>query len=203
MKLTSMAAATAVAVAIMASGCRYNKANSGDAEANGPDTGTAPQAQTGNPQDLTAITDKDADLTGSTGGSLDTLTAAAAGKTFRERGYAPCTDVSFEPVYFGFDATAIAPAELAKVEAVAKHLSENPGRVVSIEGNCDERGSNEYNMSLGQDRAIVIGNFLAQNGISRDRIETISRGETNPAVEGKGESAWAKNRRGEFIILAR
>ena len=104
-------------------------------------------------------------------------------------------------MYFGFDATAIRPEELGKVEAVAAHLAANPARVVSIEGNCDERGSNEYNMSLGEDRAIIIGNFLAQNGISRDRIETVSRGETNPAVEGSGESVWSRNRRGEFVIM--
>ena len=55
-------------------------------------------------------------------------------------------------------------------------------------------------MSLGEDRAIIISNFLAQNGIARERMETISRGETNPAAEGTGESVWSKNRRGEFVI---
>lgn len=196
MKISMCVWAAAVAVALATTGCRYNKANNGgdgDIAADGRDTGANPQALDVNQQDLTPAGDA---LQGGTLGDL-----AAAGKTFREQGYTPCTDVAFSPVYFGFDATAVAPGELPKIEAVVQHLAANPARVVSIEGNCDERGSNEYNMSLGEDRAIVIANFLAQNGISRARIETVSRGETNPAVEGSGESAWSKNRRGEFVIL--
>ena len=130
------------------------------------------------------------------GGNLSDL----ASGSFKDRGYTQCTDVSFAPVYFRFDATKIEESELAKVEAVARHLADNPDRVVTIEGNCDERGSNEYNLSLGDDRAIIISNYLASNGIARNRMETVSRGETNPAVEGHGESAWSQNRRGEFII---
>jgi len=189
MKISMSMAATAVAVVVLASGCRYDKANSdetGDADA-------AKDIPTQQGVDVKADVDESA-----TSGTLDDL--AAAGKSFKDRGYALCTDVSFTPVYFAFDATSIRPEELGKIEAVARHLLDNPDRVVSIEGNCDERGSNEYNMSLGEDRAIIISNFLAQNGIARERMETISRGETNPAAEGTGESVWSKNRRGEFVI---
>lgn len=189
MKISMSMAATAVAVVVLASGCRYDKANSdetGDADA-------AKNIATQQGVDVKADVDDSA-----TSGSLDDL--AMAGKSFKDRGYALCTDVSFTPVYFAFDATSIRPEELGKIEAVARHLLDNPDRVVSIEGNCDERGSNEYNMSLGEDRAIIISNFLAQNGIARERMETISRGETNPAAEGTGESVWSKNRRGEFVI---
>ena len=70
-----------------------------------------------------------------------------------------------------------------------------------IEGNCDERGSNEYNMSLGENRAIIIRNYLIQSGISADRIQTRSYGEEKPAVMGSDESAWSRNRRGEFAIF--
>lgn len=199
MKFSTGFAAAAVAMAMVTGGCRYNKAGG-----SGADALDAADVAESNPTDLSSSTGDIATIgegASLQGGDLESL--AAKGKTFAEQGYKPCGDVSFEPVYFGFDATAIAPAELAKVEAVAKHLAGNPARVVSIEGNCDERGSNEYNMSLGEDRAIVIGNFLAQNGIARERIETVSRGETNPAAEGSGESVWAKNRRGEFIIMSK
>ena len=83
---------------------------------------------------------------------------------------------------------------------MAKHLKDNPDRVVSIEGNCDERGSTEYNVSLGENRALIAKNYLVQNDIADSRIKTVSRGEENPAVEGTGESVWSQNRRDEFFI---
>ena len=83
---------------------------------------------------------------------------------------------------------------------MAQHLTSRPERVVVVEGNCDERGSNEYNMALGDQRAVVIRNYLVQNGIAADRIQHRSYGEEKPAVDGHDESAWSRNRRGEFAI---
>jgi peptidoglycan-associated lipoprotein len=114
--------------------------------------------------------------------------------------YTRCTDVDFAPVYFGFDSTVVPQGELGKIDAVAQHLTAKTDRVVVVEGNCDERGSNEYNMSLGENRAIIIRNYLVQNGISADRIQTRSYGEEKPAAVGNDESAWSRNRRGEFAI---
>ena len=82
-----------------------------------------------------------------------------------------------------------------------KHLKDNSDRVVVIEGNCDERGSAEYNLSLGENRAIIVRNYLVQSEIAADRIQTRSYGEEKPAVDGHDESAWAKNRRAEFAIF--
>ena len=183
MKIQTVLTVVAVAFSLLASGCRYNKSGVGGADGD---------ALGGSGSDISADVSSD-DIQG---GSLDDI----SGKSFKDRGYTRCTDVEFAPVYFGFDATAINPDELGKIEAVAKHLADNPDRVVTIEGNCDERGSNEYNIPLGENRAIMVANYLGQNGISSDRIETVSRGETNPAVAGSGEEAWSKNRRGEFII---
>ena len=118
----------------------------------------------------------------------------------KDPNYTRCTDVEFEPVYFGFDASNLAASELAKIEAVAQHLKENADRVVIVEGNCDERGSNEYNLELGSLRAISIRDYLATLGIDGNRIQTKSYGEEKPAVQGSGEEAWARNRRGEFAI---
>jgi peptidoglycan-associated lipoprotein len=115
--------------------------------------------------------------------------------------YTRCTDVNFEPVYFGFDSTVVPQGELGKIDAVAQHLTEKTDRVVVVEGHCDDRGSNEYNMSLGENRAIIIRNYLVQNGISADRIQTRSYGEEKPAAVGNDESAWSRNRRGEFAIF--
>ena len=184
MKLQTIMALFAVSLALFASGCRYNKATGAGVAGEGLDNGGVSGIES------------NVDDTSIESGSIDDLSK----KSFKDRGYTLCTDVSFEPVYFAFDATAIKPDELGKIEAVAKHLADNPDRVVTIEGNCDERGSNEYNVTLGEDRAIMVSNFLGQNGVSAERYETVSRGETNPAVAGSGDEAWSKNRRGEFII---
>ena len=103
--------------------------------------------------------------------------------------YTRCTDVNFAPVYFGFDSTVVPQGELGKIDAVAQHLTEKTDRV-----------SNEYNLSLGENRAIIIRNYLVQNGIAADRIQTRSYGEERPAATGSGESVWSLNRRGEFAI---
>lgn len=187
MKLQSILVLAAVSIAVLASGCRYNKAKTsagaGAGEGEGANVG---QIDINSQVDESAIES----------GSLDSLSKGS----FKDRGYTLCADVVFQPVYFAFDAATIKPDELGKIEAVAKYLADNPDRVVTIEGNCDERGSNEYNIPLGENRAIMVANYLGQNGIASDRIETVSRGETNPAVVGSGEEAWSKNRRGEFII---
>lgn len=191
MKFSTCMAVFAVTLAVATCGCRYNKVNGGAGDGSETDLATS-GVDVGTETDI--ATSDEALAIG--GGNLSDL----ASGSFKDRGYTQCTDVSFAPVYFRFDATKIEESELAKVEAVARHLADNPDRVVTIEGNCDERGSNEYNLSLGDDRAIIISNYLASNGIARNRMETVSRGETNPAVEGHGESAWSQNRRGEFII---
>ena len=130
-----------------------------------------------------------------------TVTASGdIGENKFEDMFARCTDVDFSPVYFGFDSTVVPQGELGKIDAVAQHLTSRPERVVVVEGNCDERGSNEYNMALGDQRAVVIRNYLVQNGIAADRIQHRSYGEEKPAVDGHDESAWSRNRRGEFAI---
>ena len=115
--------------------------------------------------------------------------------------YVRCTDVAFEPVYFGFDASNLQPSEMSKIEAVATHLKQT-GRVVIVEGNCDERGSNEYNLSLGEIRAIAIRDYLVTLGVNVQSVQTKSYGEEKPAVVGSNEGAWSKNRRGEFAVFA-
>lgn len=109
--------------------------------------------------------------------------------------------VNYGPIYFGFDSYALPPAELAKVDQVARHLQSNPSHVLVIEGHCDERGSNEYNLSLGENRALAVRSYLVNLGIAPDRIQTRSYGEEKPAVAGYGEEVWRLNRRGEFALF--
>lgn len=104
------------------------------------------------------------------------------------------------PVYFGFDSSRLSGDALAKLEAHATWLRENPRFKVIVEGHCDERGTTEYNLALGARRAKEVRDYLERLGVDGERLETHSWGEEMPAVQGHGESAWAKNRRAEFRL---
>ena len=104
-------------------------------------------------------------------------------------------------VYFEFDRATIKPSETGKIEEVAKYLQANPMHAVQIEGHCDERGTEQYNLSLGERRALSVREYLVTAGIQPDRVFTISYGESRPAEPGHNEAAWAKNRRGVFVLL--
>ncbi len=112
----------------------------------------------------------------------------------------PVQGVKFAPVYFAFDSYVLPPSEISKIEQVAQHLQQNPNHVLVVEGNCDERGSNEYNMALGENRALAVRTHLVNLGVSADRIQTRSYGEEKPAVSGTGEEVWRLNRRDEFAL---
>ncbi|MCM8816410.1 MAG: peptidoglycan-associated lipoprotein Pal [Candidatus Omnitrophica bacterium] len=106
----------------------------------------------------------------------------------------------FQPIYFDFDKYNIKTSEHAKLRAIADYLKKNPDISILIEGHCDERGTDEYNLVLGEKRALSTRNFLIGLGISPKRLYTISYGESMPADPGHNEEAWAKNRRCEFKI---
>ena len=198
MKAIAICGALAFAVA----GCKYD-----DEAADG--TGSEVVGTDVNTDDGGAASGTDVATDSGTTTAVDTanadttsLTDAIGNTPFdQDPNYARCTDVDFAPVYFGFDASALPAGEMTKIEAVAAHLQEKPGRVVIIEGNCDERGSNEYNLSLGDLRATSIRAYLESLGIAPNRIQTKSYGEEKPAVIGHDESAWSKNRRGEFAVF--
>ena len=104
-------------------------------------------------------------------------------------------------VYFEFDRATIKPGETSKIEDVAKYLQGNPTHAVQIEGHCDERGTEQYNLSLGERRALSVREYLVTAGVQPERVFTISFGEAKPAVTGHNEAAWSKNRRGVFVLL--
>lgn len=104
-------------------------------------------------------------------------------------------------VYFEFDRSTIKASERVKVEEVALYLKTQTGVKLMVEGHCDERGTEEYNRALGERRALSLREYLVNLGISPERVYTISYGEDQPAVPGHNEAAWAKNRRGVFVLL--
>ena len=106
-----------------------------------------------------------------------------------------------QTVYFEFDRSNVKPAELPKIQSVASHLKDQPTFKVLIEGHCDERGTPEYNRSLGERRALSVREALINLGITGDQIQTISYGEDKPVDLGHDDTAWARNRRGEFVLM--
>lgn len=104
----------------------------------------------------------------------------------------------FEAVYFDYDSAQIAGSERAKLEEIADYLRANAGIGLIVEGHCDERGSNEYNLALGERRAQAVRAYLIGLGIPADGIRTVSYGEEQPASFGHDESSWRQNRRATF-----
>lgn len=104
-------------------------------------------------------------------------------------------------IIFDYDKSVVRASEIGKLQPVIAALKASPQNKLLIEGHCDERGTEEYNRSLGERRALAIRERLAKAGISADRLRTASFGEDKPAALGHDEAAWAKNRRGELLLL--
>ena len=106
-----------------------------------------------------------------------------------------------EAIYFDFDKSFIKLEYRPILNEKAAFLKDYPEMRVRIEGNCDERGTNEYNLALGERRANSAKNFLVSWGIAADRIEIISYGEERPRALGHNEASWSQNRRDDFVLI--
>lgn len=104
------------------------------------------------------------------------------------------------PVYFAYDSSQVNPEEASKCEDVAQYLRSGKGEGVIVEGHADERGSREYNQSLGERRALAVRDYLISLGVDPANIQTKSYGEEMPDDMGHSEAAWRKNRRAVFAI---
>jgi peptidoglycan-associated lipoprotein len=102
-------------------------------------------------------------------------------------------------VYFDYDSSELLPEVRALLEAFVDQAQKQPDQQIRIEGNCDERGSREYNVALGQRRADAAKKYLTNLGVSADRITTISYGKERPRAVGHDEEAWKENRRDDVV----
>lgn len=105
-------------------------------------------------------------------------------------------------IYFDFDEYTIRGEFHATLQGHAEYLAANPSAAVTIEGHCDERGTREYNIGLGERRANAIRQALTSQGASSSQITTVSYGEERPVELGHDESAWSRNRRGEIVYTS-
>ena len=107
------------------------------------------------------------------------------------------------PIYFAFDSSAVDAEQGSRMETNARFLLNNPNVTIRVEGNCDPRGTQEYNLALGERRAQSGKNYLAGLGVSPSRMTTISFGEEKLLLFGHDELSWAQNRRDDFVITGR
>ncbi len=108
--------------------------------------------------------------------------------------------ITFSPIYFDFDQAGISDDMKPLITANAEYMKENANIVIVIEGNSDERGTNEYNLALAERRAINVKEYMVNLGVQPGRIRTVSYGEERPLFTGSNELDWAQNRRADSII---
>ena len=109
----------------------------------------------------------------------------------------------FQPVFFALDSEEIDSAGQAALQSNAQILKQYPTWVVTIEGHCDERGTPEYNLALGERRALAARDYLISLGVAPDRLKTVSYGNEFPFDPGRTEEAYSKNRRAHFVVTAK
>lgn len=115
----------------------------------------------------------------------------------------PNNPLSKRTVYFMLDSSEIMPDFIPVITAHAQYLVANPGQRMTLEGNADERGSREYNIALGEQRAKSVANMMKLKGVSENQLVIVSYGEEKPVAFGNDEEAWERNRRVELVYLPR
>ena len=133
---------------------------------------------------------------GTSGTQSPTATARPAIRDF-------AADSNLADIFFDFDKYDIRQTDTRTLDSNAQWLKSNPNHLVLIEGHCDERGTNEYNLALGERRAKSTMNYLVSQGVQANRITIISYGEERPACTEKTEQCWARNRRAHFLVKPR
>ena len=104
----------------------------------------------------------------------------------------------FQPVYFAYDQSTLSPEATATLQEIGKLMKEVPEISARIEGHADERGTNEYNLALGERRARAVQDYLTSYGVFSSKLSILSYGEEKPAIDAHDEASWSKNRRAEF-----
>ncbi len=128
------------------------------------------------------------------------ITGMEAGQTVAVNPFDDVNNLlSTTTVYFDYDQSSISAHARAVINAHAEYLANNPGVRVTLEGHCDERGTREYNLGLGERRAKAVQQLLTLSGVSNNQLEMVSYGEEKPVEYGHDDSAWSKNRRVEII----
>ncbi len=154
---------------------------------------------------LTGCGDKKKDAAMMNDGSNSTTQQTGGQVTTTDGQYAPGSQAQLvaeigDRVYFGYDQYDLTPEARSTVERQAQWMKTYPNVSVMVEGHCDERGTREYNLALGEKRANAVRNYLISNGVQAGRVQSISYGKERPAIMGADETSWAQNRRGVLVV---
>ena len=188
-------------LAAIGSGCAKRPATT-QAAAPAP-TGTASTMAPGSSQPGGTTATPSGPSTSQPGGGATAAPTPAPGPIARPapKDFAPVPEL--QDIYFDFDKYDIRPGDTRTLDANAAWLKSNPNHLLLIEGHADERGTNEYNLALGERRAKSTMNYLVSQGVQANRITIISYGEERPTCTEKTEGCWAKNRRSHFLVKPR
>ncbi len=186
MRKVSVVLIAASVVLLFLFACSKPVVRSGPAGSSGSDAQSTGAGGAGQPG---AVTEESLGAGGTAGATLSSGQAAEARKAFEN-----------QDIHFDYDSALLTPQAQDILREKARFMQESPATKVIIEGHCDERGTNEYNLALGEQRAKMTAEFLAALGVSPTRIKTVSYGEERPLVRSNSEEAWAANRRAHFVI---
>jgi peptidoglycan-associated lipoprotein len=188
---------TSLCLVLVTAGCKSDFTGTEGDDAGNADAGSTPPPF-GNVDGLQQTPDDMPTGWSEPGVSADSIEAGS--KTADGDNWKRLPGIDLPSIYFSYDKDMIGTSEKNKLEQVAQYLKENSVLGLIIEGNCDERGSQEYNRALGERRALNVKKYLLSLGIAEERLRTISFGEDNPAVQGTGESIWRQNRRADLVL---
>ena len=175
-------------LALLATGCAPSTMNKSD-------TGSSSMAGSGSREAKSSSQGE-----GQRGSTRETTTDRSSLGQLQE-GKSPESTGPLKDIFFDFDSHNLRADARDTLRANADWLKRNPATRVEIEGHCDDRGTNEYNLALGAKRAKSAKDYLATLGVSEDRLSTISYGEEIPVCKEANETCWQRNRRGRFVVL--
>ncbi|MCB1866154.1 MAG: peptidoglycan-associated lipoprotein Pal [Chromatiales bacterium] len=186
MKFSKLVGLAIVTGALVLGGC----STTGDKDGDGGSSSSAPAPVTGGGSGSGS---------GTTGDGVTTSGAQRPGGVQIDPLEDPTSVLAQRVIYFDFDSSSIRSEYRDVVAAHAEYLAQNPGTRVVLEGHCDERGTREYNIGLGERRSSSVGNLMAAHGAGQRQIELVSFGEERPVDPGHDDGAWSKNRRVEIV----
>jgi peptidoglycan-associated lipoprotein len=186
-----------VALAVGMTGCKHRPPNTLEI----PDNGSAPSVISSTTPPGRGIGDLNPNPPQVTGEPI-ALDPGAYGPLFEGPHNVDREKFQVDTIYFDFDSSTIKASEESKLQEVANYFKDNKKfEGLIIEGNCDERGTEKYNLSLGERRSLAAREYLANLGVNPQRLKTVTYGASHPADAGHDESAWKKNRRDDFVLV--
>ncbi len=191
MKNLNLFSVSILGIALLSSGCRHHPSSIT------PIPGSqAPAGDTGGVGPGTAVPSEGV-TSGTPGGGIPINLAEIFNHPYNE----DREKFKNDTVYFELDRATIKTTEESKLQDVANFFKSDTTDALIVEGNCDERGTEKYNLSLGERRALAIREYLANLGMDPQRIKTVTYGKSKPVATGHNEASWSKNRRGDIVFI--